>query len=419
MLGKTINRLIYGLSIILGASLFTIWIAAATLAADNKFCQQIKNSITNGSLLVVDFDSSKILCSLKANQNFIPASLLKIPASLAILKGLGDYYQFRTNFWLDHKNNLIIEGLGDPFLTSEEIILISQELTGLNQISFNRLLLSHSKFGKITIPDIVNSTEPYDAINAALVVNFNSIYVTLSKDGKEVISAEKQTPLTEIAKNHALVHLLPGSTKRLNLGNNLSITLDYVGQLFMKIFSENKINFQHLEHRALTGDLVKEKQLLYVHHNPLALKEAIKLTLKYSNNMQINQMMLLLGAKKFGFPASLDKGMKALKISLKEINPDLASMLFMLEASGISRNNQASAKGMMISLDHFSPYYHLLNKKNDFYLKSGTLTGVYNYAGYLINKNNNDKSIKFVLMLNQPINNRDKLLALIKQLSKS
>ena len=68
---------------------------------------------------------------------------------------------------------------------------------------------------------------------------------------------------------------------------------------------------------------------------------------------------------------------------------------------------------MMKLLDSFKSYAKLLPQEDGKFLKSGTLKGVYSYAGYFMEK---EKLDSFVLILNQEINNRDHLLQLLEKM---
>ena len=89
----------------------------------------------------------------------------------------------------------------------------------------------------------------------------------------------------------------------------------------------------------------------------------------------------------------------------------------MTEGSGLSRRNRITVQAMLVILDRFKPYASLLPRtsKNhqDILVKSGTLTGVYSYAGYFVHESSLDD---FVLILNQENNTRDRLLALLAKL---
>ena len=61
----------------------------------------------------------------------------------------------------------------------------------------------------------------------------------------------------------------------------------------------------------------------------------------------------------------------------------------------------------------FRPYYMLLPLSDNRRVKSGTLTGVYSYAGYFLTDKQPDS---FVLILNQNKNHRDRLLDILEDI---
>ena len=68
---------------------------------------------------------------------------------------------------------------------------------------------------------------------------------------------------------------------------------------------------------------------------------------------------------------------------------------------------------MMQLLDSFKPYAGLLPQEDGRFLKSGTLEGVYSYAGYFME---NERLDSFVLLLNQEKNNRDRVLDVLDRI---
>jgi len=78
-----------------------------------------------------------------------------------------------------------------------------------------------------------------------------------------------------------------------------------------------------------------------------------------------------------------------------------------VEGSGLSRKNRISPAGLLKAVEHFRPYAGLLNSRGKNLIKSGTLSDVFCYAGYLVHHN---KALSFVIMLNQQENNREQLL---------
>ena len=121
------------------------------------------------SILVTD-SQGQILLAKNANEKRIPASILKILTSLVALHYLGEDYRFPTEFYVDQQSNLKIKGYGDPLLTSEAILKISQVLAVLLKKSqpLNNVILDDSYFSQpLTIPGITSSSQPYDAPNGA------------------------------------------------------------------------------------------------------------------------------------------------------------------------------------------------------------------------------------------------------------
>ena len=77
----------------------------------------------------------------------------------------------------------------------------------------------------------------------------------------------------------------------------------------------------------------------------------------------------------------------------------------LVEASGISRQDRVSCRSMLTILQRFRPYRGVLQQQHGVASKSGTMSGVYNLAGYL------PDGRAYVIMLNQPKNTRDRVLA--------
>jgi len=369
---------------------------------------EIDHLIQNGGFIVKD--GNRYLQS-RENEQFIPASTLKIITSLAALEILGEDYRFETHFYLDEKNNLYIKGFGDPFLTSEVLRNIVEKLLELGLKQISTIFLDESTYALDSLADgAEHSQNPFDAPNGALAVNFNSVPVLISSD-RTIHSGEVQTPT--LALMHEIGGDLSPGLHRLNINilpqnSHLSPSLRYTGELFTTLFKEAGITVRNGFDAGITPDYLHPA---YIHIGEKNLSEVIRSCLKYSNNYIANQLFLACGAVSYGYPASWEKSRnrfrtyagKRLNLSEKE--------LIMVEGSGLSRKNRISPAGMLTVVENFQPYAHLLNYSENLFTKSGTLHGVFCYGGFFVR---DDRFIPFVIMLNQEINNRDKLIEALK-----
>jgi len=153
-------------------------------------------------------------------------------------------------------------------------------------------------------------------------------------------------------------------------------------------------------------------RLIYTHENSRNLNQVVASFLEYSNNYIANQVFLTCGARKYGYPATWDKARRAVQEALEDIlGPATASMTALYEGSGLSRRTSTTASAMIRTLAAFKPYKKLIQEKNGNRIKSGTLDGVYNYAGYIHNEK------PFVILLNQEQNTREKVLRRLERLT--
>ena len=388
------------------------WSFAVQAFADLKTLQQEIVTIDPACAVALNDESGKRIIAYNPDKLMIPASIVKIVIAQAAYDLLGKDFRFKTEFYTDRNYRLAIKGWGDPFLISEEINLVSEQPQIKRLPVISEILLDSSAFSSdVQIPGTSNSLNPYDALNGALVVNFNTIFVGRTHAGV-VYSAEEPTPLTSLAIEKAN-SIPPGKKERINLTENPAESLAYVGQLFSKFFVAADIP---VTSKKLTRTIVKEKdwQLIYRHHSSRSLKFIFEGLMKYSNNFIANQIFLVIGAEKMGYPASLSKSRKVLQTYLKNKWGFANADMVLDEASGISRKNRMTAGQMMTILETFRENSGLLSGKNNLKIKSGTLTGVYNYAGYI----QTESGIRpFVIITENAVNQRDKLLKLLTQFS--
>ncbi|MCK4467864.1 MAG: D-alanyl-D-alanine carboxypeptidase, partial [Desulfobacterales bacterium] len=361
-----------------------------------KTLQTLQHDIGSNDAVLVTNQQGRIIFSKNAEKLLIPASTLKILTSLVALHYLGPDYRFTTEFYMDAKANLKIKGYGDPLLISEVLAEISKSLStdlSIKAQRINDLVLDDSYFiRELIIPGKTESLQPYDAPNGALCVNFNTVYFKQVKDA--FISAEPQTPLLPIAFKRIKQSGLDRGRIVLTHAEN-EITL-YAGHLFQYFLNKEGIKTKG---RIKSGKVRKDKdKLIYRHTSRFTLKQIISKLLEHSNNFMANQILVAAGAKVFGPPGTLDKGILAASTYAKKVlNID---NIRLVEGSGISRKNRVSAKSLAKIIKEFEPYRNLMRHSKGEYYKSGTLKDITTRIGYIENKKG--KLYRFVVMLNSP-----------------
>lgn len=366
---------------------------------------RILKLVDKGAVVLCDEQGSPIV-SHNPDQLLVPASIVKILTARTAFDVLGEEYRFKTEFFVDTGNTLAIKGWGDPYLISEEIDTIVTRLRAKGLANVRRLALDRSAFvPAITIPGVSRTLNPYDAINGALVVNFNTINVRRDRQGT-VHSGEPVTPLTPLARAKAAA-ISPGTSQRINLTRDQSECLRYAGELFGALLGEENVDIDIRE----VGDGERHGwRLLHRHENTRDLAEVVKGLMKYSNNFIANQIFLTVGATKLGYPATLEKSVSFYREYLVKDLGLPPEEVALVEGSGISRDNRITARTMIAALTKFVDHAELLSAKGSALLKSGTLSGVYNYAGYI----KTTRGLRpFVIILNQSRNTRDSILKLL------
>jgi D-alanyl-D-alanine carboxypeptidase/D-alanyl-D-alanine-endopeptidase (penicillin-binding protein 4) len=89
---------------------------------------------------------------------------------------------------------------------------------------------------------------------------------------------------------------------------------------------------------------------------------------------------------------------------VRQLGQVTADAFVQVEGAGLSRSNRVTVQAMLHLLNRFRPHIDLLKKERGAAVKTGTLTGVYNLAGYLPNGQ------AFVILLNQANNTRAEVL---------
>ena len=357
----------------------------------------LKNLLGNQDAVLVADPQGRVVFSKNAGIQLVPASVLKIFTALVAFHYLGPEYRFATEFYKDQDSNLKVKGYGDPLLISETLMEIVNNIilnfnTKLKNI--NDLVLDDSYFkAPVLIPGVTSSYEPYDAPNGALCVNFNTVNFRRDQNGSYV-SAETQTPLLPFALSRITVSAMDRG--RIILSPKKNENTLYAGHLFLYFLKKEGIKSNGI---IKIGRVQKEfDKLIFRYLSRFSLKQVVSKLLEYSNNFIANQLLIATGAKVYGPPGTLNKGIRAATTYAKN-NLKIENVTF-VEGSGISRRNRISAKSLYKILKVFRPYHSLMRRVDKAFYKTGTLKGINTRIGYV--ENAKGELYCFVVLLNTP-----------------
>ncbi|MDX9786114.1 MAG: D-alanyl-D-alanine carboxypeptidase [Desulfobacterales bacterium] len=385
--------------------LFAAIILVPGTARGNDDSASFNNLLGKDDACLLAAPDGHLLVAVRIDQPLVPASTLKILTALTAYYYLGQDHRFTTEFYLDNTGNLKIKGFGDPLLISEVIVEMAsavQRRLASRSIRINDVVLDTSFFAdSLTIPGVTDTLNPYDAPNGALCANFNTVSFKRLKNGT-TISDEPQTPLLPSVLPRIRASKLKEG--RIMLSNQKDEAALYFGELF-QYFLKQKGGIVTGRVRLGKIDPLNDTPLLsYV--SSFSLDETVAKLMAYSNNFIANQLLIAAGAKAFGAPGTLAKGVAAAQAFAKTKLG--IQQLQLAEGSGISRDNRISARTMSRLLKAFLPHHHLLWETDHAYYKTGTLIGVSTRAGYI--KGAEGALYPFVVIINTPGKSADRVM---------
>ncbi|MEB8432538.1 D-alanyl-D-alanine carboxypeptidase/D-alanyl-D-alanine-endopeptidase [Cocleimonas sp. KMM 6892] len=425
----------------------------------NKLLKKYKIPTKNISVYVRDLNADAPMLELNANKLRTPASTMKLLTTYATLKELGPNYSWRTEVWTKGpisggvlNGDLVLKGYGDPFLVYENFWKLVKTLRdkGLKQINGD-IIIDNSFFQ-------LDDYDPgafdgkafriYNAESSALMFNFQATRFLFTPEVNEQASKQKKskgkknksktlgkvkiTPYPEIPDFNVdnQIKLVKGRCRNSHLRpkfkrdkkGKLVISGNYAAKCKQRFIlravskpEEHVFNaFRDfwldlngtLKGGMKIGRVSANDELFHVHSSP-TLGEQIRLINKWSNNVMTKQLLLTLGAKKYGSPGTLQKGRQAILDTLNANHIDTTGIQ-LENGSGLSRSALITARQMGSLLetafrDPFMPEFMaslslpgvdgtLVNRfrkdelRGRSHLKTGTLDFVTAISGYMLNR---------------------------------
>ena len=227
--------------------------------------ERVKALAPPGLVLVVDAEGNELVAQ-NADEPFVPASVTKIVTAWLTMEVLGGDYRFETRFYLDDRRVLYVRGGGDPFLISEELVSLATKLVGGRKEPITGIVLDGSYYpSNLRIPGIEDTDESYNAVNSALAVNFNTVYAV--RNGNNVRSAEKQTPITPLAITEFRLRG-PNGSGRIGLSQDPAVSLQYAGELIAAFIERAGGS---VKGEISTGTVAEGLEPVYVHRQSRTL----------------------------------------------------------------------------------------------------------------------------------------------------
>ncbi len=382
-------------------------------------------------------NNGRELASLNASKTRTPASVVKVMTTYAAVLKLGFDYRWPTQFYkvgtLKNgvlKGDLVVKGFGDPTLSSKDLISIVSKIKakGIKKITGN-IVIDRSYFAVGTKNNSgfdKHTYSPYNAMPDAMMLNerVSTICVTPNKNvvSKKVVDGSYKitNKLQRVNKPCKGRYSWPG----INIDNS-SVVPEVVlrGKISKKCGTRNirqvitkpyKSFYYALKDAlkkagvAVSGKMRLNKvpsnaNILFTHYSG-SLEKIVSRTAKKSNNLYARHLLLFLGAKMYGAPATLSKGRQAIEYILRSKGALGSGTLHIDNGSGLSRTAKLNAKHLGKMYDNAYSRYGLrwmktlsvagvdgtikrrfrgTVVKNRAWMKTGTLNRVKNIAGYV------------------------------------
>ncbi len=333
------------------------------------------------SFVVLDVETGRVAASDHAEVQRSPASTIKLVTTFASLDILGPAFIWHTRAYVDGElsegvlhGDLILQGGGDPYLTIERWWRFAAALRarGLKRIE-----------GDLVIDDTAFSLPPedpgafdgrpnrvYNLVPDALMVNFQSVEFRLTPEpgSGRVAILTLPSPVNLAVQNQ--VRLVPGRCAagadridlriepdrwdRIAFSGTLAAACGErtLTRVVLKPAAYAYGTFVELW-RALGGEFAggmrvapapPEARQLEV-FDSLSLAEIVRLTNKYSNNLLARHLLLTAGGERYGYPATPEKGLRAIEEWSRARDLDLRD-ISLENGAGLSRATHISAMQM-------------------------------------------------------------------------
>ncbi len=399
-------------------------------------------------------NGGKVIASLNAGKTRIPASVIKVLTTYAAVLKLGFSYRWPTKFYSTGNikkgvlyGDLLVKGFGDPTLNGKDLnkIVASIKAKGIRRITGNIVIdRSYFKVGTKNTSGFDKYTySPYNAMPDAMMFNERistvcvtpnkkSVYKKNSDGGYKVVNQLKYVnkpckgryswPGVKITHSQSIpTVILKGSiSKRCGKRNICNVLTKPYESFYYALKEKLRVKGIKVSGSLVLKKIPKNAKNLFTHYSD-SLEKIVSKTAKKSNNLYARHLLLLLGAKVYGAPATVQKGRDAVVKILRSKGALGYGTLMLDNGSGLSRIAKITAKNLADMYDNAYDRYgsrwmktlsiagvdgtikrrfrHTV-VKNRAWMKTGTVRRVKNIGGYV--KNKKGKLYTVVILVNSP-----------------
>ncbi len=349
---------------------------------------------TSVGVFVQDVAESAPLLEVNAETAKNPASVMKLVTTAAALDSLGPNYRWQTLAFAGGPLNgerlegdLILKGSGDPLLDTEAFWTFLRRLRerGLRHIGGD-LTIDESYFDLDREDRGAFDGRPYRVYNvqpAALLVNFHVYRFRLRPDrirGEVVVTTDPPSTTVTIQNDLKLTNgrcrgrkyrvrmkvleSLPDDTVRFSgdyplrcgaysMLRTVSSQESYVYGVFKALWRDLGGEIEG----GVRTDVVPDSARRIYRFRSRPLADIIRPMNKFSNNVMTRNLLLTLGAERFGEPGTVENGRAAIHDWLEQLEID-AGTFYVDNGSGLSRDARASSRllGELLLKMYRSPY---------------------------------------------------------------
>lgn len=448
---------------LLTASLFLL-AGSLTAAADSlpepvhAVLDEAGIPLKNVGVFVQDIAQSTPLIEFNAEAAKNPASVMKLVTTAAALHALGPNYRWQTLAYAGGPLNgerlegdLILKGSGDPLLDTEAFWTFLRRLRerGLRHIGGD-LTIDESYFDLVREDRGAFDGRPYRVYNvqpAALLVNFHVYRFRLRPDrirGEVVVTTDPPSTTVTIQNDLKLTNGrcrgrkyrvrmkvlegLPHDTVRFSgnypMGCGAHSLLRTVSSQESYVYGVFKALWKDLGGEIDGGvrtDVVPDSARRIYRFRSRPLADIIRPMNKFSNNVMTRNLLLTLGAERFGEPGTVKNGRAAIHDWMERVGID-AESLQIDNGSGLSRDARASSRlvGELLLKMYRSPYMpefiaslplsamegtmedRFIDDplKGRMHMKTGLIDHVRSMGGYMLTRSG--RTMVIVLLQNHP-----------------